>query len=536
MQTEDGSPWDFRWLLLPVLGIAAWLRFWNLPSRGLLYWDEGKFALEGMRLQVWLQALTGSGISAAGKAVGTAKPTHALLIGLTYTIFGVHDYSALLLDAACSTVTVALIYCLGRRLFDLQTALMAAVLLALSEYDILYARSALSESDANLLFAAGVLLWTLAWRKDAHGAWTPAQSVWRVPAGVLLGASFTTNYRVSVYILVLVMLDLGLLVRGRYAACVLTGATAWAGGLLLAPLVWQVIGIAAQARGFTLFQSEITYTRTTYLAEAAYQIHGGKQSVFHVNPVPYVQWYLAREGVLMAILLVGGLILAAIRRTVSLAIPALLVAIPYVVYVFAPFIVPRNLDTAVPFAVLLSAATLVRAVRRLRASHTVRLAAVLAATTLLAATCAYHAVPLTSIRSGFPEAAEFLKSHHEDGAVATNEVMVYYLRSTPTTCAVAVLNRKVTVYALTHTSPYADAIVDVYDTPAKRFLLDHGHRIARYLVTGASLPDENPVASENGIPPGAHRDQHVDVYRIPFAPGYSPHRGREASCTLDRVT
>src|SRR5947209_15846356 len=95
----------------------------------------------------------------AAKAIGTAKPTHALLIALSFALLGIHDYSALLLNALASVLAVILVYRIAAMLFDSTVGLLAALVLAVSEYDIIYARSALSESDANALLLLGVLLW-----------------------------------------------------------------------------------------------------------------------------------------------------------------------------------------------------------------------------------------------------------------------------------------------------------------------------------------------------------------------------------------
>ena len=146
--------------LVAALAIAGVLRFAHLDLQGLMYWDEGKFALEGLRLESALRAFVGGHVDpSVGKTVGTAKPSHAFLIACAYFTLGVHDYSPLAINAAFSLIEIALLYGLGLRLFGLRIALPAAFFLAVSEYDIIYARSALSESDAACVFLAGVLVW-----------------------------------------------------------------------------------------------------------------------------------------------------------------------------------------------------------------------------------------------------------------------------------------------------------------------------------------------------------------------------------------
>src|SRR5947209_2100450 len=133
--------WDL-WLLPAVLLTAGILRFHALSQRGLVYWDEAKFALEGLRLLAGTQAALGAHISPlAGKAIGTAKPTHALLIALSYAVLGTQDRAPLFLDAVCSCLEIVVLYLLGRRFFGPVVALLAALFLAVSRYDIIYAPS-----------------------------------------------------------------------------------------------------------------------------------------------------------------------------------------------------------------------------------------------------------------------------------------------------------------------------------------------------------------------------------------------------------
>src|ERR1039458_2956288 len=83
-----------------ILVLAAVLRFDSLSQRGLIYWDEAKFALEGVRLHAYMVSIFGGHVSLlAGKTIGTAKPMHAFLIAIAYLIFGVHTYTPLFMDA-----------------------------------------------------------------------------------------------------------------------------------------------------------------------------------------------------------------------------------------------------------------------------------------------------------------------------------------------------------------------------------------------------------------------------------------------------
>src|SRR5579884_2294800 len=316
-------------ILALALAVGAVLRFYSLEQRGLIYWDEAKFALEGVRLQVALQDLFGAHLPlVAGKAIGTAKPSNALLYGVADGIVGVHDYTPLLFNALCSTLAIGIVYLLGRRLFSPAVGLVAALLLATSTFDIIYARSALTESDAGLIFLAATLVWTFAWGRVADRK-ERVEVRYLLPlfvAGLLLGASFTCNYRLAVYAGVLVGFDL-LWTLVRSWAWLPARALAWFAGLAVVPVLWQVIGIVAQQHGAVLFRSEKTAQPQQYWGQVLERVNllGSSAATFDWQQL---QWYAQRQGGLMLVLLALGLAAVLWFRSFSWLALAALVAVP----------------------------------------------------------------------------------------------------------------------------------------------------------------------------------------------------------------
>ncbi|MDQ2742518.1 MAG: glycosyltransferase family 39 protein [Chloroflexota bacterium] len=524
------------WLLLPIVGLAGVLRFDLLVTRGLLYWDEGKFALEGVRiLSVLISLPVVHPALLAGKAIGTAKPGHALLIALSYALFGVHDYAPLLMNATASVLQVVVLFFLARQFFGPHVALLAAALLAIAGYDIVYARSALSESDANLLFLTSVLIWSIRckpWAADFHPN-RPAWSGIVLPA-IILGAAFTVNYRLIVFIAVLVPADLVIRWKREGWRSVTRAAALWAVGLSLLPLAWQVIGVLAQRRGVILFRSEIDYLPTSYFHEVLYQLHGGKQSVLRFSPLPYLQWYTYRQGVLTFTLLLLGLGIAAFDRSPRWVLPASLVLIPYGVYVFAPFIVPRNLDAALPFAALLSAAALARVLDQIRVWRARVIASAVLATVVMTLGI-LQAWPLTTVRSGFAQAATYLKQHGSHGAIVQSEIMRFYLRDEGRGCDAPPLPTEVASLAQDNGIGGDYAVVDNYFSPTALYLAHHARVVAHFPTSGTAALNEDLVASEDGVPPGNQHQHFVDVFSLDDLP--IPDHGlvRPQVCTLDQL-
>lgn len=520
--------------LAAILALAGTLRFASLSQRGLIYWDEGKFALEGIRLQAALRLLAGGHVdNLAGKAVGTAKPMHALLIALAYGLFGIHDYASLYVDAVGGVVSVALTYLIARRLFGVTASLLAAGLLAVSEYEIIYARSALSESDATAFFLAGAAIWIYC--APALGAGRPRDRfLGPALAGLLFGIAFTTNYRLIVYITVVIVFDGYVVYRASGARAVVERGLAWMSGLLLAPLLWEIAGSLAEARGLILFRGEVIRDPLPYWREIVYQLHQGKQSIFHFNPVIYVQWWVLRQGWPVSLLLLAALARAVWVRSAVWLIPAALVVVPYVVYTFAPFVVPRNLVSALPFASILVAALLVDAAALFGLSSRVGLTLIALILLGLGAASSWR---LTGVRSGFALAASYVEKKGGGRALTSSEVPVFYFRGTDSDCDAPAMPYRWPDLRAFIMEGYRYAILDrhnnSYITREVRLLEP---RLARYPTFGRVHLGESLISSENSDPPaGDTRTEYVNVYYLDAARLPSGNVGHPAPCRRDRV-
>lgn len=507
-------------LLLPVIA-AAILRFYALDRRGLAYWDEAKFALEGVRLQAELAALIGHHASVAlGKAVGTAKPTHALLIALAYAILGVHDDAPLCLGAAAGVAEVVLLYFIGRRLFSPLVGLVAALLLSVAPYDIVYARSGLSESDGNVFLLAGVLLWLFCWERTASGGhpgksnprWVPISSGAGIllGAGLLLGLAFTTNYRLVVYIAVIVVFDLVCAVYAGGPRKAWRAAT-WALGLGVVPALWQAIDVIAADRGTVLFRDEQTTRPERYVDQVMHMLHAAGYSSPALNPLT-VQWYVGRQGWLMAALLLGGLATVLWRRSFPWLAPAALVVIPFVAAMSAPYVVARSFDAGIPFASLLIAAALLglatwRSWTRLVIALVILVAAVLGIAT---------SWQLTAERSGFARVAAYLHQNAADRTLTSGEVMVFYLRGSGSTCNAPRVPYSMSRLAADIQAGYRYAVLDYHlQGFMNRIVRHHAQRVAQYQTLGSSALADDLIESEDANrPPDPIAARYVEVYRL----------------------
>lgn len=517
--------------LAAILAIALVLRFYALDRRGLLYWDEAKFALEGIRLQSYLLTLLGQhGDLASGKAVGTAKPTHALLLGMAYVLLGQRDVAALYAQAAASVVAVGLTFFLAVRLFDVVTGLLASLLLAVGSYDVIYARSALSESDATLLWLAA-LLFALA----RDGRMVRLAGTTRLCAsGLLFGLAFTTNYRIAVYAATAATVFLVLALREHDRDRLIRVATAWVAGFLVPIATWQLAGLVSPGG---LFRNEFTGAPTSYLSEVTYQLFGGKSAVRHFDMVRYLTWFVARQGPVALALLIIGLVIAGWKRTAAWLVPASLVVGPYLVYIWAPYIVPRNMVAALPLAAILEAAV----IRSLGETVGWRRLAVGAAA-LLAIVVVILSVEeswqLTSVRSGFAAAAGFLERHGANRVLTSSEVALFYLRGKDAQCDAPALPVDRNALGAYVRSGYKYAILEnAHDVTATTLFIEaRALRVHQSSLYGP-YRGESLVRSELGDSPlnRFSTREYVDVFLLSGL-----HLPRSAlvpvQCNLNRVT
>jgi hypothetical protein len=444
----------------------------------------------------------------------------------------VHDFAPLFVNAVASCISVLVLYTLVRRLSEerprlraptvphileleggegrrkggVTVALLSAVLLAVSEFDAVYARSALSESDGNLLFLLGLLVLAPSAARGRSSA-----RRW-LGAGLLFGFAFTANYRLIVYIAAAcAFLGLWLAVSA--------GRVPWEGaallpGIALAPALWQAAGVLASHHGLVLFANELTAKPTSYFAEVLYQVHQGKQAVLRFEPVGYLEWYLVRQGWAASLLVLGGLIYALRRPWFGSLLAAALTVIPYAVYTFAPFNVPRNLDAALPFTCLLAASGLVGLVEdlapRRAASTTVVVLGV-----VLALTGGALSWRLTGVRSGFARAAIWLRSHDHGRALTSTEIMTFYLGGSRPDCGAPAIPVTKRLLGDSITAGYAYAVTERHGNAVTHYIDVHGQIIKRYLAEGNASLGESLIGSENGeLPRAVTKRERVTIYGL----------------------
>ena len=143
-------------LALLILLLALGLRLYRLDGQSLWY-DEGtSVVLAGRDVAAIVQ----------GAAADIHPPLYYVLLHFWARLFGSSEVAVRLLSAIAGLGVVGAVYLLGRRLFDQQVALVAALLAALSPFLVYYSQEARMYILAALLGAVSTYLMVLIVRRD----------------------------------------------------------------------------------------------------------------------------------------------------------------------------------------------------------------------------------------------------------------------------------------------------------------------------------------------------------------------------------
>lgn len=191
-----------EWIAMAIvlaLGIAA--RAWRPSTLGLNQFDEGVYAISAAKL-----ADVEPVAPLFPRLERFAPPVYWTLVAVSYTLAGhPSDLAAVMVNVVAGSLTILVVWFVGRRWFGPAAGVAAATILALNEFHIVFSRSGLTDITFLLLFIVAVALIAVAMTRQSVG--------WSILAGVAVGAAWNTKY------------------HGWFAVVASAGA--------LVPLVWQ---------------------------------------------------------------------------------------------------------------------------------------------------------------------------------------------------------------------------------------------------------------------------------------------------------
>ena len=421
-------------LTIGVLLLAAVLRFWGLQTRGLLEWDGAyylgvaKTMLAGIH---WLSSRLlhiGGDVSLAsrllqeGVAMNTnAKPGFILPVFLGVLVAGPSEMTILAISAFAGIATVYLTGRIASMLFGVRAALLAMLFLGLSFTHLSYSRSGLSVSVSTLFLCLGWFGYLRSLSPSAAGG--SSQALRLFWSGCAIGYAFTCHY--NLFWIPLVFAGFfAFEVNGHTPIRLIAGRFAMFCLGVIAPLVcFEALTRLAQwmiVRSSTLSAAAAGRWGTghfmAYFEDLRFQTLGQGHSFSWHDPLFYFRLIAQWEGVGVLCALIVSLCWSLWRLrnhwTPGFISCLALAWIPIVIWSGFYYPVARTVGVAAPaMAILLAAmgdAVYGWGARRFGATARVVGVAFIFLITL----CSWrHVQPIMQMRSGMPEAVQFMRTH-----------------------------------------------------------------------------------------------------------------------------
>jgi 4-amino-4-deoxy-L-arabinose transferase-like glycosyltransferase len=199
------SRWDTTdsALVGAVAVVGALIRFWMLDQASLDHLDEGAYAISSLAVA---NGEVPSGLYPFQYFL--SPPMFFSASGLLMRLLGTTSgLVPLTLSATFGVATIVLIYAIARHWFDRAAAIGAAILLALSNFHILYSRSGLTDVMFTFFLLAAIWLFGLAESRNS-----PRFSIL---AGVAAGFAWNTKYHGWLVLVIAAAALLPLLLSGE---------------------------------------------------------------------------------------------------------------------------------------------------------------------------------------------------------------------------------------------------------------------------------------------------------------------------------
>jgi len=194
-------------LLLAIIILASFLRFYNLDNKGIFIHDEGfylqeaKFIVSGIKFlagnftkivnhEISLDnCFKGDEIDLEGWPPMTAKIGHNILTALSMFIFQDKAFAGFFVSALFGVLTVILIFFMGKKMFNLRTAFFSSAILAVSGYHVFFSRTAFAETDSVFFFILAIYFYYLSKTNKKRN------NFFLIIAGLSSGYAVLSNWR-----------------------------------------------------------------------------------------------------------------------------------------------------------------------------------------------------------------------------------------------------------------------------------------------------------------------------------------------------
>lgn len=352
-------------ILLGIIVLGAFFRFYNITEKGFFISDESFFAMVAKTLATIPKVVIdgvinhrenlGSYIKEQlwwGAQNTTARPGFIFPVAFLMMILGTHDYVPFIFNALLGALSILLVYLAGISIFKSpKIALAASFLLAISNYHIFYSRTGLSQITTGFFLVFAVLLYLRTFEKDDN----LAQKLFLT--GLCLGYLLSTHQSIVPMIGVVFLFDfifLGKNFREKIHRLFYLGI-----GTVLIVFFWEIILGARKLIAKFFYLSGNVHTYLEELLFLFWNNVGGWPS----NPDKFFYFDLLKrfdDWILVALLFLGILIFVIKKdwRNKKVIFIFILTWFVSIFWSFVPLKVPRIFAIFTPFLALFAAYSL----------------------------------------------------------------------------------------------------------------------------------------------------------------------------------
>jgi 4-amino-4-deoxy-L-arabinose transferase-like glycosyltransferase len=168
--------------ILALTIASALIRVWRVTALGLDHFDAGGYALSSRA--IFVDAVP-EGLHPLQHQL--SPPFYFGLSGAVMRVVGAAtDFVPIAVSLAFGVLTIPLVYLIARRWLGYRAAMASAILLALSEFHILYSRAALTDSTFIFFFLLALFLFSETYRRQSLAL--------SLLAGAATGLAWNTKY------------------------------------------------------------------------------------------------------------------------------------------------------------------------------------------------------------------------------------------------------------------------------------------------------------------------------------------------------
>lgn len=364
-------------ILVAILSVGSFFRFYGIDKKGFFSPDSAFHFREAKTVASvakWtLTKFFGRQVLPLGEYVakyGDAIPSFPrqgflALASLSVFFLGPEDYATMVVSGFFGILTIILVYLIGKRLYGETTGILAAFILAVSPYHIMYSRTGLAHITAAFFLFLGFYLYILSISKTIN-----ASNIWISLAGFFVGYAFTCHYAlfwIFGLFLILEFFNKEIILKNKLKRISLFYLSA-----SLPILFFQLL---------TFFMKEIIIKNPKILVSSAYVLEHRQDLImtyfqqikrlFEINLTftrqsdpgilfyPFCIWHY--DGPVVATLLILGLLILMVRLFRKFSFTDFIVLFSFL-YIFLTISIPhvkvaRMLVVALPLVALIAART-----------------------------------------------------------------------------------------------------------------------------------------------------------------------------------